>query len=274
MDQPAAACYPSHVTSNIYFDLTRELNAQRRIVLLASGQAVVYYRLALMSKDGDWILEETPEACQRVLEVLSRYGARYRSGAPLDVRWLAGGWSSHFELFDAQQRRIRCDFFTRPPRIPMAWLEQAFAAPSSPGELTVIDLPSLILMKKTQRAKDYPIIGELARRLPPEFEVEETTDPDRILELAPTFGSASTRQPVRVALEGQGRLAVVLALAAEIDQLQQQDRARVKTYEAAGEPYRRALASLDPSTEDLASSHAQLVALAEELLPRHPLADG
>jgi len=69
---------------NTYFDLTQELNAEGPIAALASGQAVVFYRLALMSKDGDWILQETPEACRRVLAVLDKHGARYRPGAPLD----------------------------------------------------------------------------------------------------------------------------------------------------------------------------------------------
>jgi hypothetical protein len=86
---------------NLYFDLTRELNAEGPVAALASGQAVVYYRLAMMSKDGDWILEETPSACRRVLDVLARHGARYRPGAPLDVRWLAAGWYRSF-------RRCNC----------------------------------------------------------------------------------------------------------------------------------------------------------------------
>jgi hypothetical protein len=58
-----------------------------------------------MSKDGDWILRETPEACRKALAVLERHGARYRPSAPLDVRWLAGGWSSHFEFTDPDRRR-------------------------------------------------------------------------------------------------------------------------------------------------------------------------
>ena len=49
---------------NVYFDLTEELNAEGTIAVLASGQAVVFYRISMMSKDGDWILRETPEACQ------------------------------------------------------------------------------------------------------------------------------------------------------------------------------------------------------------------
>ncbi len=83
------------MAGNIYFDLTRELNAEGTIAVLASGQAVVYYRIAIMSKDGDWILRDTEAACARVLSVLGARDARYRPGAPLDPRWLAGGWSSH-----------------------------------------------------------------------------------------------------------------------------------------------------------------------------------
>ncbi|TDI41806.1 MAG: hypothetical protein E2P02_14215 [Acidobacteria bacterium] len=93
---------------NIYFGLTQEFNAQHLFAALASGQAVVYYRIAIMSKDGDWILKETPEACTRVLDVLASRGARYRPGAPLDIRWLAAGWSSHLEFADERGRRIRC----------------------------------------------------------------------------------------------------------------------------------------------------------------------
>lgn len=71
---------------NVYFELTEAFNAERPIAVLGSGQAVVYHHLAIMSKDGDWILEETPEACRRVLEVLAERGARYRPGAWLAIR--------------------------------------------------------------------------------------------------------------------------------------------------------------------------------------------
>ena len=104
----------------MYFDLTRVFNERGAIVALSSGQAVVYYRIAIMSKDGDWIIRETSEACDRVLDVLAGRGASYRPGAPLDPRWLAGGWSSHFEYADDRGRRVRCDFFSRPPRIRAA----------------------------------------------------------------------------------------------------------------------------------------------------------
>ena len=255
---------------NIYFDLTRELNAEGVIAVIASGQAVVYYKLAIMSKDGDWILRETPEACRKALGVLERYGARYRPSAPLDVRWLAGGWSSHFEFEDPEGRRIRCDFVTRPPRVTGEEIAQLFAPAEPERELNVIGLEPLIRMKQTQRAKDYPVIGELARRLPPEREIELTTDPDRILALATGFGDRSRRVPVRTALAGGSREAIVVELARESDRLQQRDRVRLQAYKVAGEPYLREFQAANLGDMPLPDAHRQACELAERFLPRYP----
>lgn len=101
--------------------------------------------------------------------------------------WLAGGWSSHFEFFDEKGRRVRCDFFSRPPRVSPAAIDRLFESASDP--MLVVDLESLIRMKQTQRAKDYAVIGELSARLPPAQEILLTTDPDRILELATDAGA-------------------------------------------------------------------------------------
>lgn len=255
---------------NVYFDLTRELNEQGPIAALASGQAVVFYRLALMSKDGDWVLRETPEACARVLAVLAKYGARYRPGAPLDIRWLAGGWSSHFEFFDPEGRRIRCDFLTRPPRLGSEEVAALFAQPAAPT--LVVGIEPLIRMKRTQRAKDYPVIGELARLLSGEREIEMTTDPDRILALAPSYGKDSARSPVKIALAGRPREDVIVELARELDRMQQEDRSRLDKYRKASESYLREFQTEDIAGLDLPEAHERICSLAERLLPRNPIA--
>jgi hypothetical protein len=257
---------------NVYFDLTQELNEDGPIAALASGQAVVFYRLALMSKDGDWILRETPEACTRVLAVLAKYGARYRPGAPLDIRWLAGGWSSHFEFLDPEGRRIRCDFVTRPPRVGPEEVAALFKPPAEPT--IVVGIEPLIRMKRTQRAKDYPVIGELARLLPGEREIEMTTDPDRILALAPSYGKGSARPPVKAALAGRPREDVVVELARELDRMQQEDRARLDTYRKASELYMREFQAANIADLDLPEAHERLCRLAEDRLPRDPIAAG
>jgi hypothetical protein len=52
---------------SIYVRLTAEFNAGRLRAIISSGQAVVLHRLAIMSKDGDWILREDEEATRHVL---------------------------------------------------------------------------------------------------------------------------------------------------------------------------------------------------------------
>jgi hypothetical protein len=250
---------------NIYFALTEELNRRGRIAILGSGQAVVWHRLAIMSKDGDWILRETEPACTRVLEVLEARSARYRPGAPLDVRWLRGGWSSHFEFQDDRDRRVRCDFFTRPPRLEVSELESIFAASGSPA---VVGLEALIRMKQTQRAKDWAVIGEVARRLPADRELTFTSDPDRILELAPLHPDCD--RPSARAARGGDRRAVVRALAVEIDDLQLRDRDRLAAYERAAAPYLAELSRLDKSALALPEGHHVLLEVAERLLPFSP----
>ncbi|MBL8112799.1 MAG: hypothetical protein JNK60_07940 [Acidobacteria bacterium] len=255
---------------NVYFELTKEFNAKGRIAVLASGQAVVYHRIAIMSKDGDWIIREDAQTCRHVLDVLAAHGARYRMSAPLEPRWLAGGWSSHFEFLDEEGRRIRCDFVSRPPRLTQRETEALFTADADPLDprLAVIGLLPLIRIKQTQRAKDYAVIGELARRLPPEAEAELTTDPDRILALAGRF--PSTRPALRAASSGAGRLAVVTELAREIDGLQLRDRDRIERYEAAAEAYFAAIRRERVLDRPLAEAHESLVTLAGRLLPEDP----
>jgi len=255
--------------TNAYFELTREFNRHGTIAILSSGQAVVYYRLAIMSKDGDWILRETPEACERVRAILSSLGARHRPAAPLDVRWLGGGWSSHFEYADAHGRRLRCDFVSRPPRIFPEALDDLFRDAAT-GDLPVIDRPTLLRLKQTGRAKDYAVIGELARQLPPDEEILWTTDVDRILDLAPKFGGQSSRASVQAAAAGASRAEVVSTLAQEIDDLQMTDRRRVAVYQKAAEPYLAAFRREGVDRLPLDQAHSAACRLAESLLDPQP----
>lgn len=122
---------------------------------------MVLHRLPIMSKDGDWIVKEDDEALNHILRILHQSGARYRFGAPFDERWLSGGWSSHFE-FMQDKLRIRTDFVSRPPRISAErlaciWIEQQNRV------LPFVDLVDLAELKKTNREKDYAVLGELSR---------------------------------------------------------------------------------------------------------------
>ncbi len=257
--------------TNVYFELTREFNQLGPAAALSSGQAVVYYRLAIMSKDGDWIVRETPEACAHLRSVLSGHGARHRPSAPLDVRWLRGGWSSHFEYFDAAERRIRCDFVSRPPRVSSDALTALFRGPAADLGFPIVDRETLIRLKQTGRAKDYAVIGELARQLPPDQEIDWTTDVDRLVELAAVVDRTSARPSVQAARQGAARAVVVAALALEIDELQQADRRRLVQYQQAAEAYLNEFRRTALDTLPLDEAHERACRLAETLLPQQPI---
>ena len=271
LEEVCSALY-SDVVPNVYFELTREFNRPGLVAVLASGQAVVYYRLAIMSKDADWIVRDTSEACGQVLSVLAARGARHRPAAPLDLQWLRGGWSSHFEFFDAAERRLRCDFFSHPPRISPSAIQVMFQKAAG-QDLPVVDRETLIRLKQTGRAKDYAVIGEVARQLPPNEEVAWTTDVDRILAVAASAGRASSRPSVRAALNGEGRSAVVAALALEIDEMQRADRERLVVYEQAAEPYLAEFRRMGLNRLPLARAHEEACRLAKALLPERPTKD-
>jgi hypothetical protein len=256
--------------ANVYFELTRAFNRLSPTAALSSGQAVVYYRLAIMSKDGDWIVRETAAACDRILAVLSEHDARYRPSAHLDVGWLQGGWSSHFEFADDAGRRVRCDFVSRPPRVPREEVDALFAQPPT-GDVLVVDREALIRLKQTARAKDYAIIGELARQMPPDRELAWTTDVDRIIELSTAVAVASARPSVLAARAGAGRAAVVAALAQEIDTLQRVERERLAVYQHAAAAYLEAFNRRRLGALPLRDAHDAVCQLAAALLPRQPL---
>lgn len=225
--------------TNPYLELTRDFNRGRLRALISSGQAVVVHRLAIMSKDGDWVLREDEEATGHVLDVLARRDARYRFGAPLDPRWLAGGWSSHLEHSHGSLR-LRTDFVTRPPRVSREELREMWHDAEASGS-EVVALQPLTELKMTRREKDYAVIGELARRM---------TDPRSQL-----LYSRSSRDLRRLAREHPEALAEVLperpllgripegrealeeALDRERRALMRADEERLARYRKAAEPW-------------------------------------
>lgn len=224
---------------NIYIQLTEQFNVGRLRAILSSGQAVVLHRLAVMSKDGDWILREDDEAIGYVLDVLENRKAVYRFGAPLDCRWMAGGWSSHFE-FRQGDLRVRTDFVTRPPRISAEelrrmWCEQEHRNPPFVG------ISELIALKKTNREKDYAVIGEMARMLPDVTErfLQSRSALD-LLELASAHPDLSVelaqRRPALMEIE-HGRDRLEAALDAEKRSLMRANERRLQAYLKAAEDW-------------------------------------
>ena len=259
---------------SIYVELTDAFNDGELRAVLSSGQAVVFHQLAVMSKDGDWVLREDEDALHHVLSVLGGRGARYRFGAPLDVRWMRGGWSSHFE-FRTQTLRVRTDFVTRPPRLSPHDLAALWAA-QHPSTFPVVGVRDLCELKKTNRERDYAVIGELARlldnvrdelmmsRSARDLTALAAKRPDLVAEL-------SSKRPVLSSI-GQGIQALEAALDAERRGLIHANEDRLRVYLAAASAWREAWAQMESKIQNLPldEAHAIVVSRAEGLLPFTP----
>ena len=261
--------------SNVYLDLTEEFNAGRVRAVISSGQAVVLHRLAIMSKDGDWILREDDEATSHVLAVLDHHRARYRFGAPLDVRWLEGGLSSHFEFVD-QGIRARADFVTRPPRIDPAQLEQLWVEQRG-RDLPFVNARQLAEIKKTNREKDYAVIGELARlmRDPAEKLLYSRSARD-LIALASEYPELThTLSAVRPLLREVGKEveSLEVALDAERRALIHANERRLGAYRAAATRWADAWPAIEKEIRDatLPSAHDIVVRRALDCLPFKPV---
>jgi hypothetical protein len=268
--------------SNIYLELTQEFNRGRLRGILSSGQAVVLHRLAVMSKDGDWIIREDEEALEHILGVLESRGAKYRFGAPLALPWLAGGWSAHFEFTQDRYSpsRVRTDFVSRPPRVTKTELaelwksEEANFAPDTPP---FVDLVTLARLKQTNRDRDYAVIGELARRMEKvEDQLLFSRSADEILDLAAANpGLASQLGQRRPLLKevSNGEEALESALDAERRRLTKINEDRLANYASAARRWLSRWPEFDKHMASLSlrEAHAYLVEQASLSLPQNPL---
>ncbi len=263
------------MADNIYLRLTAEFNAGRTRAIVSSGQAVVLHRLAIMSKDGDWILREEAEALEHVLGMLARHGARYRFGAPLDSRWMAGGWSSHFQ-FSEGPLRVRTDFVTRPPRLSPQQLAAVWREQEG-GDPPVVGLPALAELKKTDREKDYAVIGELARSMSdPRDQLRYSRSARDLLDLVhrhPDLAAEVAANRPLLARVVDGREALEAALDAERREMMRANERRLAAYRQAAADWSAAWTALDReiSALPLLEAHRIMAGRAEGLLPFSPL---
>ena len=256
---------------NPYLDLTAAFNRGRLRVLLSSGQAVVAHRLAVMSKDGDWIIREDDEATGHVLHVLAGRGAHYRFGAPLDPRWLAGGWSSHFE-YRADGLRIRTDFVSRPARISASHLAQMWADAERTGD-PVVALEPLAAIKLTDREKDYAVVGELARQMPdPAAQLLWSRSSRDLIDLAARHPDVLARvreQRPLLARVAEGRDVLDELLDHERRAFMRTNERRLARYRSASQAWAANWPSVSREIDDapLVAAHAIVTARAAGVLP-------
>ncbi|MBI4864354.1 MAG: hypothetical protein HY815_29455 [Candidatus Riflebacteria bacterium] len=132
---------------------------------LTSGMACVHFGLQQTTKDSDWIIDpDHLGGFRRLLGSFKIGGAPGRAsyrpifGAPLDPAWMAHGWTSHVSVQDEPgSPGHHVDVFSRPPRVSRVEVE--------PGDEDFASRHIVAQMKKTDRAKDWPLVDGLGWQL-------------------------------------------------------------------------------------------------------------
>jgi len=257
---------------NIYVELTKKFNVDHVRTMLAGGQAAVLHRLAFMSKDGDWILREQQQDLDHILKVLEGYGAKYRFGSPLDLRWLSCGWSAHLE-FQWQGLRVRTDFVTRPARIDPETLERMWKD-TEEQPIPFASARDLAEMKKTNREKDYVVIGELTRRMKdPESQILYSRSARDLITFSQQYPdlikSLGAKRPLLRKID-QGRENLEAALDLERRQLIRANEERLANYLEAAKPWASSWRDLSRRMQGLSlpEAHQVMVEHAQTSLPK------
>ncbi|MFZ4695834.1 MAG: hypothetical protein ACOYMV_11970 [Verrucomicrobiia bacterium] len=261
---------------DFYQSILKRLQEQHVSCAITGGLACVQFGVAEHTEDCDLIC--APEGAHQLLDILelARFGdthAVYRGNlsAPLDPRWLQGGWTSHFTWETHAPIQPYLDVFGVPPRMSSPWLKeiQGFWA----GPHTVAE------MKRTNRRKDWDQATALGLRMLRSGDERgwlHIFDADALLSLSETMpiqtALLAQRPVLRLAAERSPRLA--RAIQTEVDFWTHLNRLRLKIYENAARPYAAAVRdSPGASHKNLSEQHALRLAHAEKLLPTSPLHD-
>ena len=132
--------------------------------LLMGGQACVFYGAAEFSRDTDLAILAEAENLARLSAALDELQAEPIAVPPFDPAYLRAGHAIHFRCHHPEAAGMRVDLMSHMRGVdafPELWERRTtFELPdSTPCDLMA--LPDLVLAKKTQRDKDWPMIRRL-----------------------------------------------------------------------------------------------------------------
>jgi hypothetical protein len=140
----------------------------------------------------------------------------------------------------------------------------------------VVSLPVLAELKKTNREKDYAVIGELARKMEdPRLQALYSRSARELLSLASAHPAvireASAERPLLSRI-GEGREEIERLLDQERRELIRKNEDRLDRYLGAARPWGADWPRLSKELtgRPLAEAHEMMVARAAELLPHEP----
>lgn len=231
------------------------MQAHRVSALLMGGQACVLYGAAEFSRDTDLALLASGQNLVRLRRALAELKAEPIAVPPLELRFLRRGHAVHFRCRHEEAPNIRVDLMSRMRGVSgfaTLWRRRTSIRLPDDTVANVLSLPDLVLAKKTQRDKDWPMIRRLLEahyfehrsdpnRARVRFWLRELRTPELLVEVVRSHGAVArsllSGRPLLASAINSDMLALSLALRDEEDA----ERARDRDY---WEPLRRELERL------------------------------
>lgn len=132
--------------------------------LLMGGQACVFYGAAEFSRDTDVALLAEPENLEHLQSAIRALRAEVIAVPPFELGYLHKGHAVHFRCAHPEAQDMRLDVMSVMrglPDFPTLWLRRTTAQLEEGGCYELMSLPDLVIAKKTQRDKDWPMIRRL-----------------------------------------------------------------------------------------------------------------
>jgi hypothetical protein len=157
------------------------MRAHRVRALLMGGQACVFYGAAEFSRDTDFAILADMENLARLRVALAELSAGCIAVPPFDLPFLRKGHAIHFRCLHPDALKIRLDVMSRMRGVdsfPELWKRRTTLELPDGEKCDLMSLPDLVLAKKTQRDKDWPMIRRLVEAN--FFENRQNPNPTRI----------------------------------------------------------------------------------------------
>jgi hypothetical protein len=132
--------------------------------LLMGGQACVFYGAAEFSRDTDLAIVADAANLARLRRALDDLQAEVIAVPPFELKYLRRGHAIHFRCRHPEALRMRVDVMARMrgvPAFPKLWDRRTTFELPDGMRCDLLSLPDLVLAKKTQRDKDWPMIRRL-----------------------------------------------------------------------------------------------------------------
>jgi hypothetical protein len=186
------------LTVNPIHKVLSTLSSHRLQYLLIGGQACILYGAAEFSRDADIVLLASPDNLNRLSAALRDLEAELIAVPPLRLDYLQKGHAVHFRCRRSDVSGLRIDILSRMRGVDefeALWGRRTTVEIGNGEAYDLISLPDLVLSKKTQRDKDWPMIRRLVEahyyanreRLSPEqveFWLREARTPELLIEVA------------------------------------------------------------------------------------------